>query len=275
MLSLPSDYIVDLFVWLDDTLPAPAPRRGRPSVLRDSELLTILIWNTLVLQQKTIQELYSSVQRYHAREFPHLPRYSAFVDHCHRLLPACLTLLQQILCTDAPLRLMDSTMLPVCKRHRANDHKTCKNIADFGKNHQGWHYGFKLHTSINPAGQLCGLVFTPASYSDTQQIPKITNERTRIVVGDTLYGASVMRAHIWKRYGTIIVAPPYPQQKTKLMAPWQFQLLRLRSKIESVFDVLKEHLHLVTSFARSVQGYLFHYVRILLAYQIMALSSQS
>ncbi len=168
---------------------------------------------------------------------------------------------------------MDSTVLPVCKRHRADSHKVCRNIADFGKNHQGWHYGFKLHMSVDPHGKLCGLAFTPASHSDTQQIPKILNEQTRIAVGDTLYGARVMREYIWKHYGTIIIAPPYPQQRKKLMAPWQQRLLSLRSKIECVFDMLKEHLNLVSSFPRSVSGYLLHYVRILLGYQIMASAS--
>jgi hypothetical protein len=86
------------------------------------------------------------------------------------------------------------------------------------------------------------------------------------------YGASVMRERMWRRYGTIIIAPPHPKQKRKIATPWQIGLLNIRSKIESVFDYLKEHMHLVTSFARSVNGYLLHYVRILLAYQIMALS---
>jgi hypothetical protein len=56
------------------------------------------------------------------------------------------------------------------------------------------------------------------------------------------------------------------------MAFWQFFFLGQRSKIEAVFDMLKEHLHLVSSFPRSVRGSLVHYVRILLGYQIMALS---
>ena len=81
-----------------------------------------------------------------------------------------------------------------------------------------------------------------------------------------------MREKLWKRSGTIIIAPPHPSQKRKIAAPWQIQLLDWRSKIEAVFDILKEHMHLVTSFPRSVFGYLVHYIRILLGYQILALS---
>ena len=83
-----------------------------------------------------------------------------------------------------------------------------------------------------------------------------------------------MRNRMWRRYGTVIIAPPHPKQKKKIAVPWQISLLNIRSKIESVFDYLKEHMNLVTSFARSVNGYLLHYVRILLGYQIMALSQR-
>ena len=84
-----------------------------------------------------------------------------------------------------------------------------------------------------------------------------------------------MRAAMWKRYGTVIIAPPFPKQKKKIATRWQIDLLNIRSKIESTFDYLKEHLHLVSSFPRSMTGYLLHYVRILLGYQFLALSLAS
>ncbi len=150
MLSLRPDHITDVYCFIDDALATSKPiHRGRPALLSTSELVTILVWNTLVVQQKTLKDLYRWIQHYHHREFPHLPKYAAFVQQCHRSIPAFLMLLRQLLTTTAPVRLMDSTMLPVCKHHRANDHKVARNIADFGKNHQGWHYGFKLHASID------------------------------------------------------------------------------------------------------------------------------
>lgn len=276
MLALHKHHITDVYVWVDDLLPkeraTPIARGGRPRTLSMSEVVTILIWQSLAMKAKTLKDAHGWIARYHADDFPRFPKYHRFVELCHQAMPSLMVVLEQLLETEATVRVMDSTMLPVCKLHRANQHKVCKNIADFGKNHQGWHYGFKLHASIDLRGRFCGLTFTPASYSDPQQIPKLLNNRTKLAVGDTLYGARVMREWIWKHYGTIIIAPPHPKQRKKLMTPWQYQFLRLRSKIESVFDVLKEHLHLVTSFARSLRGYLLHYVRILIGYQIMALS---
>ena len=88
-------------------------------------------------------------------------------------------------------------------------------------------------------------------------------------VGDSHYGARVMGRRIFETFGTIIVAPPHFTQKRKILTWWQDLLLKARPKIESVFGYLKERLSLVSSFPRSVKGYLFHYLRILLSYQVM------
>ena len=271
MLSLQKHHITDLYVWVDDNLPViPKPLGGRPALLSNSELITILLWNMLSsTKQKTLKDIYKWTRMYHKDDFPKLPKYSAFIDHCHRVMHQLIYLLETLLYSKSPIRFMDSTMIEVCKLVRADSHKVAKNIARFGKNHQGWHYGFKLHTSIDNKGRLCGIAFTPANIYDAQMMPKILNKYAKIAVGDSHYGASVMRERIWKDYGTIIVAPPHFKQKKKLITWWQDVLLKLRPKIESVFDYLKEHLHLVTSFPRSIKGYLFHYLRILLGYQIM------
>lgn len=266
--------ITKLFVWLDDNLPKLKEKSlgGRPGKLRDSELLTIFTWNTLTVRQKTLKDIYRWVKLEYAKEFPHLPCYENFVRHIHRALPLFIFILKDILDDTAPIRIMDSTMLPVCKLVRADKHRVAKDKAKFGKNHQGWHFGFKLHLSINLKGKIAGLAFTPANAADNLQMKKILNRFTRVAVGDGGYTASVMQRAVWEKYGTIVISPPHPKQKKKIMTFWQHKLLACRPKIESVFDYLKEHLHLVSSFPRSVSGYLVHYIRILLGYQIMAYS---
>lgn len=75
---------------------------------------------------------------------------------------------------------------------------------------------------------------------------------------------------MWQEHKAFILSPPHPAQTKKVLANWQLKLLHARPKIECAFDYLKEHLLLlVTSFPRSVHGYAVHYVRILLAYQLM------
>ncbi|MGB4420332.1 MAG: IS982 family transposase [Candidatus Saccharimonadales bacterium] len=265
--------IVDVYVWVDDILLADGHSLGgRPSVLRDSELLTILIWDGLNEPHKNLSAVYTWIAREYSDYFPKLPKYQNFVAHCHRLLPELVWLLQLFLVSGAPLVFADSTMLPVCKPIRADRHKVAKDVARFGKNWQGWHYGFKLHAAIDHNNRLTAIVFSPANVHDAQEIEKLVNDHTRILVGDSHYGADVMRRRIWKKHKTIIIAPPHYKQKKKLAARWQILLLHMRPKIEATFGKLKEQHFLVTSFPRSVKGYFVHYLRTLLGYQMGVVS---
>lgn len=270
MRELQKQHIVDIFVWVDDSLPKPVNNRlgGRPSALSDSELLTILVWDGLTEPHKNLSSVYTWIAREYPDYFPKLPAYQNFVAHCHRLLPQLVWLLQTLLAIRAPLRFADSTMLPVCRLVRADRHKVAKGIAAFGKNWQGWHYGFKLHTAIDHNNRLAALVFTPASEHDNQHMEQLTNEHTKILVGDSHYGGSVMRKRLWKKHKTVVIAPPHHTQRKKLAVNWQILLLRMRPKIEATFGKLKEKHFLVTSFPRSVRGYFVHYMRVLLGYQV-------
>lgn len=270
MRELQKHHIVDIFVWVDDNLPKHVNNSlgGRPSILSDSEIVTILVWDGLNEPHKNLSSLYSWIERDYIDYFPCLPRYQNFVAHCHRLLPKLIWLLQSLLATDAPVRFADSTMLPVCKLIRADRHKVAKGVAQFGKNWQGWHYGFKLHASIDHNNRLSAIVFTPASEHDNQHMEKLVNNHTKILVGDSHYGGSVMRKRLWKKYRIVVIAPPHHTQKKKIATDWQMLLLHMRPKIEATFGKLKEQHFLVTSFPRSVKGYFVHYIRTLLGYQM-------
>jgi hypothetical protein len=207
MQALQKQHIVDVYVWVDDSLPKQI-LTGRPSVLRDSELLAILIWDGLTEPHKNLSALYSWIEREYDDYFPTLPKYQNFVAHIHRLLPQMVWLLQSLLVTGAPLRFVDSTMLPVCKPIRADRHRVAKGVAQFGKNWQGWHYGFKLHAAIDQNSRLVALVFTPANEHDNQVMERLVNSQTKILVGD-----SVMRRRLWKR---VVIAPPHHTQRKKV-----------------------------------------------------------
>lgn len=269
MNALQKQHIVDLFVWIDDTLPKPLSHTtgGRPPKLRDSELLTILIWDGLTEPHKTLKATYSWIARDYSDCF-RLPAYKNFVLHAHRLLPAMTWLLQTLLWYNARLRFADSTMLPVCKNIRADRHKVAKAAAAWGKNWQGWHYGFKLHASIDAHNNLTGVCFTPADVYDAGAMEELVKGATKVLTGDSHYGASMMRRRLWRRHKIFVVAPPHYKQRRKIAASWQMLLLHMRPKIEATFDYLKEHMYLVTSFPRSVAGYFVHYLRVLLGYQV-------
>lgn len=274
MRILHKNNIIDLFVWVDDNLPKElgsrslsAKKNGRPAHLTVSETITIILFSHLTAPQKTLRDVWKWAITNHSEDFK-LPCYSKFVEHCHKSIPHLAYLLEQTFDTDAPIKLIDSTMLPVCRTCRADSHKVAKGYATWGKNHQGWWYGFKLHALCDLKGNLCGILFTPANEADSQQILKLVNDTTKILVGDGGYNARLMREKIWKEYHCLLLAPPHPKQKKKLTSKAQIALLRAREKIECVFDYLKNHLNLVTSFPRSLNGYLLNYLRNLLGYQV-------
>src|SRR5437660_1303603 len=63
-----------------------------------------------------------------------MPTYQAFVDECHRSLNDMFFNLCMLLSETEATRIMDSTMLPVCKLHRADHYKVAKDKAKIGKN---------------------------------------------------------------------------------------------------------------------------------------------
>lgn len=270
MRLLRSHHIKNVIEVVDAFLPraAASPKGGRPVILHLNEVIGLLLFSSMVAPQRTLKGIYTWAQAFYYRRF-HLPHYKSWVRKCHQALPDMLLLLDQLLVRNSQLRFIDSTMLHVCRLVRADRHKVAKSVAAFGKNHQGWHYGLKLHAACNARGQLAAVFFTPANASDSQQIPRLVNDTTVVAVGDGGYTASVMRRKMWRKHGCFILSPPHPKQKKKILARWQLTLLRARPKIECVFDYLKEHLLLESSFPRSVNGYAVHYIRTLLAYQMM------
>lgn len=218
--------------------------------------------------QYLLKDVHAWALRHYSAEFPRLPKYKGFVWQCHQVLPELNQILKLLLDSDAPIRWLDSTMLPVCKEHRARNYRVARNAVGWGKNHQGFWYGFKLHGSINQVGQFCAVALTSADVYDGHMSKNLTNNRTVIAVGDTHYGGKAQTELLREKNGTIFVAYPHPKQNQKLLAKWQKFLLDARSKIECVWDQLKEHMRLVTSFPRSAAGYLVHYLPIIIGYQL-------
>src|SRR5437868_7719611 len=112
-LALESHHIVDLFVVIDDMTSEPVrPQGGRPKLVRDSEIITLLIWNCLSrTRQRTLKDIFNWAMMYHRGDVPKLGTYGAFVAHCQRLVPRLLELLGQVL-APAEIQLVDSTKLP-------------------------------------------------------------------------------------------------------------------------------------------------------------------
>ncbi len=231
--------------------------------------MTILLWGTFVLKAQNLKIIYEVMRSGYRHYFPFLPDYSSFLRQCHKAIPVLLAILKRSM-EGKEIQFVDSTPLEVCKIYRANSHKVARGIAKFGKNHQGWHFGFKLHATVDINGKLCAVIFTPANVYDAQVLPDLAlgNEEAKMFVGDGGYTARIMRERMWEEHGIFVLAPAHPKQKTKLAALWQIQIQKLRKIIETTFGVLKERFLLETHLPRSLNGFLLHYLRVLLTFQL-------
>lgn len=76
MIALTKQNIINLYVWVDDSLfEGNKSLGGRPSSLNNSELITILIWNTLTVKQRNLKDVYRWIKLDYQSDFPCLPNY--------------------------------------------------------------------------------------------------------------------------------------------------------------------------------------------------------
>lgn len=155
--------------------------------------------------------------------------------------------------------------LNVCKLVRNKHFKAIKNKdkrVGFTKNQNGWHYGMKVHIAINRAGFLTATHISKASDHDVRHVKKLTSKQTKTVVGDSHYGGRPITRE-FKELGIRVVSNAH-----KLRTSLEDRLLAMRSYVETVIGNLKDKLKLETSYPKSYEGYIFHYLKVLLGYQI-------
>ena len=66
MLSLQPHHIINVFVMVDDMLPIVSKKSqiGRPTLLSNSELVTILLWNTITIKQSNYETSNTTTKGY-------------------------------------------------------------------------------------------------------------------------------------------------------------------------------------------------------------------
>lgn len=159
----------------------------------------------------------------------------------------------------------DATDIPVCLKKNADDHKTMKNLAGFGRSTKGWFYGLKMTMTRDHDGKLLGLRFTLPKANDRDICRDINQDINGIIVLDAGYVSYQLEKDMYLENRRWLLIRPYKTMK-KLMTAWQFHLYNGRFKIEFDFRSLKMFHGLVTSLPRSVNGYLANYIHALTSF---------
>ena len=145
--------------------------------------------------------------------------------------------------------------------------KVFKDIATKGKSTMGWYIGFKLHLLCNEKGEIINFNLTKANVDDRNE--NVMNALTDKVFGklyaDKGYISQALFGRLWDK-GVHIVTGLRSNMKQKLMPLYDKIMLRKRSVIESVNDMLKNVAQIVHTRHRSLHNFIMNILAAMGAY---------
>jgi hypothetical protein len=202
--------------------------------------------------------------------FPDLVSYNRFVE----LIPSSISFLYAFLKFVTKLNrgyglaFVDSTKLPVCSNSRIHSHKVFKELAQRGKDTVGWFYGFKLHLIVNEKGEILSFDLTPGNVDDRKSLKKMIKDikgKVLKLVGDRGYISQSLSQELLSE-GIHLIAKPRKNMKGKLLSIFDYVLSAKRALIESVNNILKNHLKIDHTRHRSPINFLGNLLSGLIAY---------
>ncbi len=240
-------------------------KRNRTGKLRISEIMTLLI-AFQTSGYRTFKDFYGYVLAYHRQDFPDLVSYDRFVSLIPRaVVPLMVYLQTQGLDEPTGIYFIDSTALKVCHNKRISRNCVFRDIAQIGKTTMGWFFGFKLHLIINDRGGLLNCRLTPGNVADGSVVEKMTGGLLGTLFGDKGYVSQRLFESLLAR-GLKLVTNIRSNMKGRLMELEEKILLRKRSLIETVNDMLKNVCQIEHSRHRRPINFLAHLVAGLIAY---------
>jgi hypothetical protein len=126
--------------------------------------------------------------------------------------------------------------------------------------------GFKLHLVINTRGQIIAVKITKGNVDDRSVVDDMTKKLSGKLYGDKGYISQALFTKLFRR-GLRIITGIKANMRNYLMSLSDKILLRKRSVIESVFDILKHHMNLEHTRHRSPINFLVNAISCLVAYQ--------
>jgi hypothetical protein len=235
------------------------------SGLNLSEVLTILVYYHFSRFDCIKHYYLIKLLGGYKKDFPKLPSYNRFVERIKEVAWLAALYLQYKQVQFSGNGYIDSTPLKVCNKKRTHSHKVFKFVATLGKSSMGWFYGFKLHVICDFMGNIIKCRITHGATNDLKAGKEMMKDLVGKIFADKGYiGKKEFLALLEK--GLILVTGIKKNMKNRLLAIWDKILLKKRSLIESVFNIMKNILHLEHSRHRSVVNAGIYYITTLIAY---------
>lgn len=244
-------------------------KRAKKFRLNMSEVITISIWYHFS-GYKTFKEYYHGLVLPRMRgEFPNLVSYSRFIELKKIATPVLALFMQKKFELCSGVSFIDSFKLAACNIRRKASHKTLKMFAKKGKTSMGWFYGTKAHVICNDQGSITALAITPGNVSDNNHnlLNSIFKKTFGKVFGDKGY---IIKQDFYAELvekGIKIFTRLKKNMKNKLLSLEDKLLLKKRGLIESVGDILKNHMDLEHTRHRAPWAFFCHVFSTITAYQ--------
>jgi hypothetical protein len=160
---------------------------------------------------------------------------------------------------------IDATKIQVCHHKRIKSNRVFTDAATVGKSTMGWFYGFKLHMVVNDRGGLLGVKFTPANQDDRTLVASRVTQLTGQLFSDKGY-ISQQLSHQLLAQGLELITSIRNNMLPRLLTLMDTILLRKRSIIETINDLLKNISQLEHSRHRSCHHFMGNVIGALIAY---------
>ena len=228
--------------------------KGRKPILTNTEAVTCVVLKQQqnIATKKSLYEIVEAPLSYN--------RFVVALNRTAKYLGRIIAFILQLFNRHSHfLKFTYSTDLPVCLNKNGKSHRTMKDLATWSKTGKGWFYGLKLHLTSDVDGKVLALKLTPGN-SDDRSIFRQMNEKLRgLFVADAGYVSEKLQQDFFLDGERRLLTAVRANMK-KVATNLEIALIRLRMRIEIHFRVLKGVYGLVTSWPRSIDGYLTHYL---------------
>ncbi len=253
------------------TIEAGKKRRKKPCKMSDSEVITILIAFHLGSFRNLKHFYLFYVKKHLQKEFPKTLSYNRFVELQQKaMLPMVIFLKIVKLGECTGVSFVDSTPIRVCKNKRIFNHKVFDGLAQRGKSTMGYFFGFKLHIVVNEIGELLGFSITPGNVDDRH--PLKDGDFLDKVYGKLFADKGYVGKELFEMLfinGIQLMTSLRKNMKGSIMSLSDSILLRKRSIIETINDVLKNTCQVEHSRHRSFGNFITNLIAGLLAYSFL------
>jgi len=235
------------------------PRRGRPEKISDNELLVLMVAQML-LQCPSDRVFLRRARRRLGHLFPYLPGQSRYNERCRLLAPKLIGLWKALAAETAGggdnLRLLDTTPLPCGQSVQTTRTSQLAPWAGFGycPAHSRRYWGFKLVLLCAPDGTICDFDLVAANTPERQAALALLEanpiEGTTIICDKGFAGAEFEAAV--RELRALLLRPSRTDEPNRPNPPTG----RIRQRIESIINTLKNQLLLERHGGRTPAGLL-------------------